>query len=527
MTTISHATLNSRLTGISIFDDRVLQFRGLKFASVSKRFARAELFDKYPSELDCTRHGPICPQEPPDSQVDFFGIPANLQKGKFGPTFDELECLNLAVVVPKSHIANISSGRKLPVLVNIHGGANRRGAGCTPVQDLAGLGAASVTHGKEVICVALNYRLNVFGYGVLPNGEGSNNGLFDQQVGLVWVKKHIAGFGGDPENITLSGSSSGALSVDAQLHASSPVGKGLFKRAVMQSGCIDIGAPKSREKMVRTTQRVADSVEQSGGEKDEDWVEKLRNASVRQVIGGLVQAQVRKWCLTDDDTFFPSPWDQEAVGIPDWCESIITGDCGFESYVWYPQIAPASGTAIHKAFSGIEKHSSRILETYKVPAPSQESTPALRAAAFAFISDGVYSYPAHKLASRWRAAGKKVYEHCFDQANPYTPELRGAHHGVDLLYLFPNYELPEKDAVVAGEFQKHVLEFCRSGKAWEVKDGQVMGYGPAGKVGVVEKKDRRRVAEWEDSLELLGRVELVQAIESILKIQPEPTGAKF
>ena len=233
------------------------------------------------------------------------------------------------MTLPKSHIPNITFGKKLPVLVNIHGGSNCVGAGCSPLQDVAGLCAASVEHGKEVICVAINYRLNVFGYGVLPGGEGSNNGLFDQQIALVWVKRHISGFGGDSENITLVGQSSGALSVDAQLHATSPIGRGLFKRAVMQSGCLDIGSPKPREKIIRTTQGLADLVERSNGEKDEGWVEKLRNASVRELISALIKAKVGMWCVSDDGTFFNSPWDQ-AAGIPDWCESLIIGDCGFE-----------------------------------------------------------------------------------------------------------------------------------------------------------------------------------------------------
>ncbi|CAZ84227.1 unnamed protein product [Tuber melanosporum] len=518
MATVSHTSLHSRLTGISLFGDRVVQFRGLKFASVPRRFARAELFEGYPSELDCTRHGPICPQEPTSLESDLFGIPAPLQKGKLGLTFDELECLNLAVTLPKSHVPNILSGKKLPVLVSIHGGSNRVGAGCSSLQDPAGLSAASVTEGKEVICVAINYRLNVFGYGVLPDGEGSNNGLFDQQIALVWVKRHISGFGGDPGNTTLAGESAGSLGVDAQLHASSPIGRGLFKRAIMQSGCLDTGAPKPREKMIQTTRRVADFLERGSGEKDEDWVEKLRNASVRELVSASIKAKVGMWCVSDDGTFFTSPWDQ-AAGIPDWCESLIIGDCDFETptqgFVWYLQIAPASAAIIHQAFTGVQPHNTRVLEAYKVPAPAPDSASALRAAAFAFIGDSVFSYPAHKLASRWRSAGKRVYEYCFDQPNPYTPEFRRAHHGVDLLYLYPGYELPEKDRVVAEAFQKHVLEFCHSGNAWKASDGQVMGYGPAGEVRIVEKKERRRVAEWEASLEFLRRAELPKAIEYV------------
>ena len=94
---------------------------------------------------------------------------------------------------------------------------------------------------QGVILVTINYRLNISGWLVHPelsaeseNGVSGNYGLMDQIYALNWVKRNIHAFGGDPNRITLAGQSAGAMSVNYLLH--SPVVKGNFQRAIMQSG---------------------------------------------------------------------------------------------------------------------------------------------------------------------------------------------------------------------------------------------------------------------------------------------------
>jgi para-nitrobenzyl esterase len=89
--------------------------------------------------------------------------------------------------------------------------------------------------------VTINYRLNVFGFLALPaltkeapDHSSGNYGLLDQQAALRWVQRNIAAFGGDPRNVTIDGQSAGAISVCAQL--ASPTARGLFARAIMESG---------------------------------------------------------------------------------------------------------------------------------------------------------------------------------------------------------------------------------------------------------------------------------------------------
>ena len=125
-------------------------------------------------------------------------------------------------------------GDKLPVLVYIHGGGFTGGCGHEKHFD----GPVWPRHG--IIGVTINYRLGPMGFACLPQlqaeaGHTGNYGLYDQMTALQWVRDNIAAFGGDPENITIMGQSAGAMSV--QLLCQSPLTEGLFRKAVLSSGC--------------------------------------------------------------------------------------------------------------------------------------------------------------------------------------------------------------------------------------------------------------------------------------------------
>jgi para-nitrobenzyl esterase len=115
----------------------------------------------------------------------------------------------------------------LPVLVWFHGGAFRNGSNANTAYD----GTAFARDG--VVLVSVNYRLGVAGFGVVE-GAPSNRGLLDQLAALAWVQENIAAFGGDPSLVTIFGQSAGGMSVATLL--SLPASKGLFRRAIMQSG---------------------------------------------------------------------------------------------------------------------------------------------------------------------------------------------------------------------------------------------------------------------------------------------------
>jgi len=141
------------------------------------------------------------------------------------------DCLNLNVWVP----LGTPPKEGWPVMVWIHGGSFTSGASGESVYD----GTALASRG--VVVVSFNYRLGVFGYLALPalqaedpNRSVGNYGTLDQIAALRWVQRNIGVFGGNPNNLTIFGQSAGGMSVCTLL--ASPQAKGLFQKAIIQSG---------------------------------------------------------------------------------------------------------------------------------------------------------------------------------------------------------------------------------------------------------------------------------------------------
>ncbi len=156
----------------------------------------------------------------------------------FGEEAAAEDCLYLNLWTP----AAAKSGDKLPVVVWIYGGGFQGGSASNPVYSGEPLAR------KGVIYVAANYRLGVFGFLAHPEltAEGGHNasgnwGFLDQVAALQWVKRNIAAFGGDPDNVTLVGQSAGSMSIN-NLQAS-PLAKGLFTRVMGMSGASVRGGP--------------------------------------------------------------------------------------------------------------------------------------------------------------------------------------------------------------------------------------------------------------------------------------------
>lgn len=155
-------------------------------------------------------------------------IQKSLKHGQFASS--TTECLNLNLAMPEKISA------PLPVFVFLDGGGFYIGANAWPQYDLARLVKLSYELGKPVVGVQINYRLGV--YGVLYSstlrdaGVKANRGIRDQRTALEWVRENIAGFGGDPEQVTLVGESAGGVS--ATLHLQST--KQLFQQLVSLGG---------------------------------------------------------------------------------------------------------------------------------------------------------------------------------------------------------------------------------------------------------------------------------------------------
>jgi para-nitrobenzyl esterase len=120
------------------------------------------------------------------------------------------------------------------VMVWIHGGGNVDGSGSDLIFD-----GQHFARQHGVVLITLNYRLGLFGFfahdGLLAESLSTGNqGLWDQQLALRWVRDNAAAFGGDPDNVTIFGESAGAF--DVCMHVAAPGSRGLFQRAISQSG---------------------------------------------------------------------------------------------------------------------------------------------------------------------------------------------------------------------------------------------------------------------------------------------------
>jgi para-nitrobenzyl esterase len=199
------------------------QFLGIPYAAPpvgDLRWQPPHAAAKWRSPRNTTQFANNCPQ---------FGTFFGLQ------SFDE-DCLYLNVYTPP-----VNQGLKRdPVMVWFHPGAFQFGEGddYDPSKFVA----------RGVVVVTVNYRLGALGFlshpalsAESPNGVSGNYGIMDQQAALRWVRKNIAQFGGDPHNVTIFGESAGGLSVHT--HLASPRSKGLFDRAIVQSGAYSLQQP--------------------------------------------------------------------------------------------------------------------------------------------------------------------------------------------------------------------------------------------------------------------------------------------
>ncbi len=159
--------------------------------------------------------GPAC--------VQWEFNPPSIPRGT--PTSED--CLHLDVYAP----ADAQPGRRLPVLFYIHGGGNVQGSGIL-------FGGQRFARLTNALMVSINYRLGPDGWLALPGFGGragvGNDGLLDQLRALRWVRRNIAAFGGDPHRVTIDGQSAGSEAVCDLL--STPLARGLFQRAILQSG---------------------------------------------------------------------------------------------------------------------------------------------------------------------------------------------------------------------------------------------------------------------------------------------------
>lgn len=213
-------------------ENGALSWRGIPYARPpvsALRWKAPRSLEPFETTFVADSFSDICPQ---------LGNPLmDIDPSLYGKKIGNEDCLYLNIWSPPGKGADKQAG-PLPVMVWVHGGSNVGGAG-------------SLYHGgnlavqQDVVVVTINYRLGLLGWFSHPSlrstaesqlDMSSNFGLLDIIQALKWVKENIAAFGGDAGNITLFGESAGAMNTVALLY--SPMGKGLFHKAIAQSGSL-------------------------------------------------------------------------------------------------------------------------------------------------------------------------------------------------------------------------------------------------------------------------------------------------
>lgn len=337
----------------------------------------------------------------------------------------------------------------LPVMVFIHGGGFVVGSKDAAVHDGSGFARSGV------ICVAINYRLGIEGFLPIP-GVPTNLGLRDQIAALAWVRDSIAAFGGDPANVTVFGESAGAMSI-ADLMAS-PLAKGLFRRAIIQSGhggmTREIGVMQRLVRKLAKLLKVspdAEGFKRVAPEACFDALEKvslpttridLRDAEGREPVFGIS----RFTPVHGDDVLPRRPLDALAAGAGAEVDLLIGTNAEEMNLYLVPtgvrdRIGRLLATyVVHRS----QPHARKLLKAYgmgrKGVKPGQALTDAL--------TDLVFRWPARRFAEAHRGR-THLYE--FDWRSPGFGGALGAAHGMEMPFVFDTLSTVTGPQGLAGE----------------------------------------------------------------------------
>jgi para-nitrobenzyl esterase len=432
--------------------ERANIFRNIPFAAapVGKlRWAPPQPAPKWTGERDATKNGPSCPQP-----MNADGTPNG--GGANGPMSED--CLQLNVFAPKG-------AKAAPVMVWIHGGSHRTGAGWIyDGQNFARDG---------VVVVSINYRLGPLGYfahpaltkaaGAAPTG---NFGLMDQIAALKWVQKNIAKFGGDPRNVTVFGESAGGMSTLALL--ATPSAKGLYQKAIVQSG----GGWFPPATLVDKEKEFSGAMEKAGiaaGSADD-----LRAASWEKI-----NAIPGNYGPFTDGKLMPETPSQALAGGRFTDVPLIIGSNSGEDSLMGP--SPAGGR--------MGPVSDALRATYKDDAADDNTL------ARAIFTDRIFGGSARWVAAE-AASGKPAWLYHFSYvATRFRPAVKTAAHAAEIPYVFeywgrrtPMSVVSDEDRAIATLMHACWVSFAKTGapkcggEAWpayDAKADKLMEFGAA------------------------------------------------
>ena len=438
-----------KVTGGSVqgvANGNIVSFKGIPYAAAptgENRWRAPQPVKNWSGVKHADTFAPGCMQDP--SMAVMFGAP---------PAVSE-DCLYLNVWTPAR-----SPNERLPVMVWIYGGAFSAGMTSIPLYD--GTHFAQ----KGVVLVSIAYRVGVFGFLATPQlgreGKGSGNyGLLDMIDALQWVKKNIDAFGGDSTKVTIFGESAGGIAVS--MLCASPLAKGLFQRAISESGG-NFQPPKYANEggqngmPLKLAEKQGEQFLSGLGTNDVKAARTLDGASIQRAAGPSLSAQF--WPVFDN---YVLPGDQyELYELNRFNDTpVLIGTNSDEGALFaHPGVTAASfGTQVR---DGYDQKASAILAAY----PSGNDAEAAVSSKNLF-RDTAFGWPTWVWARLQARVGKNpAYVYYFDHRTPAMPD--GATHGAEMAYVFGNLDThngapPAAEATLSDRMMSYWVNFAKSG----------------------------------------------------------------
>lgn len=432
-------------------------FKGIPYAAppIGKlRWRPPQSAESWTGTRDATSYGHDCMQLP------FPHDAAPLQ------TQPSEDCLYLNVWAPKKH------SQPLPVMVWIYGGGFVNGGSSPAPYD--GQHFAE----KGLVFVSFNYRLGRFGFFAFPaldneDGPVGNYAFMDQIAALRWVQKNIAGFGGNPKQVTVFGESAGGDSVNVLL--TSPMARGLFERAMIESGggrdTVLPPAPlnESQPNGQLSAEQAGINFAQSMGIRGTDAaaVAELRNLPAEKIVNGINMAsmggqrETYSGPMIDGKVIVEPSEDVFKKGKQAPVPVVVganSADLGF-----------STGHTIADIFAPFGSEADQAKSAFDVKPSDTVAQVANRVAAVQMMIE-----PARFIARSVAAIGQPAYEYRFSYvATPLRARLSGAPHSSEIPYVFDTIEvstwgdmgkgLTPQDLRVASETNSYWANFARAG----------------------------------------------------------------
>ena len=449
-----------RFNGNLTTDGVVESYLGVPFAQApvgNLRWMPPEPLTKNASTLDVTEFAPACMQGPhlanwyKDVIQSFGGNPDSFLKPKVSE-----DCLYLNIWKSRDRKNNSGVSTK-PVFVFIHGGSNKGGWSYEPNY----MGAQLARRGIVVVTIA--YRVGAFGFFAHPELAQANFGLLDQIAALNWVKENIAGFGGDPNNVTLAGESAGANNIEYLM--ASPLAKGLFRRVAHQSGGSVLHERTNKQALEALGSALAERILGKNGEGE---MQAMRGAPAEAIIHAAEKVYANH--------YFDPVVDGHSVLAP-LAKSVASGELasvdlliGANADEWTVYVE--KGETID---SWLSENLPRVNATaVKSVLDNGESvTKQLDR----LITGHYFVCPSLRLASANSQAGGKSWFYQFSRVRPGDlASTMGAYHGAELPYLFDTHDewLPtnQQDRVVGEAVMSYWSNFAMTGNPNEIDTEQ-------------------------------------------------------